>query len=97
MFSATMCNNQLTNSKKHNPSSDTNTSRQRAFPYFMEPYSKVPVTADQSSLNVLPKLLFGCFLLLKVIANTLQVNNVTVNGRMGTVVCHHDITVDNRQ
>jgi hypothetical protein len=59
----------------------------------MEPRSKVPATADQSSLNMLHKLPIGCFLLLKVVANTLQVNSVTVNGRMHTVDCHHDITV----
>jgi hypothetical protein len=50
-------------------------------------------TADQSSLNMSNKLLIGCFLLLKVVANTLEVSSVTVNGRMRTVDCQHDITV----
>jgi hypothetical protein len=58
----------------------------------MEPCSKVPATADRSSLNVLHKINIGCFLLLRVIDNTLQVNSVTVNGKMHTVDCHHDIT-----
>jgi len=42
---------------------------------------------------VIYKLRIGCFLLLKVIVNTLQVNSVTVNGRMRKVDCHHDIRV----
>ena len=45
------------------------------------------------SLNMLYKLLNGCFLLLKVTTDTLQVYSVTVNGRTRTVDCHHDITV----
>jgi hypothetical protein len=59
----------------------------------MEPCSKVPATADQSSLNTLHKLLIACFRLLKVIANTSQVNSATVNSRMRTVDRQHDITV----